>query len=333
MSRAPISLLSDYHVLAERTPAQIAAYLRAIGDSATADAVAQSGAAGGQALALPFQDHPWRCANHVLGFVELPKASGLLPIKSALSIKPQGDLVGQAIKINLNKFHVSKYPGWGVHRILLEFAGRNQAGTEREDLRFTTTCEVKDDDSMGGGQPIFTGVHVPADGLAFEGRTVILCSSGDDMILDILKSAAFKQGLTLLGVVQPALPLLTKMSAGVVDHLIKKSKNAVVQRFTLGLDFSGSGTSAQLRLGSYVVAQVPDDGAWNWDDWKYDQDSMSIVKAGRHNTECLAANYMIFGVSQSSAAQPSSAQRGATAKRSAAKSASGSTAARPRATT
>ncbi len=303
-------MLSEHPVLAEHTPLQVAAYLREIGDTKTADAITKIGSAGGQGITLPLKTYPWMCANHVIGYVAPGGKSGRLSISPAVEIEPDADLIGKAIKINLNKFHVNDYPGILKHTVLMEFTGRSQTGDTKEDLRFTTVCEIKNKDSTSAGLPIFTGVRVPADGLAFDGRTVRVKGDGDEMILGVLKSKTFQRGITLLAHAQPALPMLTQMSAGVVEYLLKQSRNRAVQRFDLGLDFSRSGTSAQLRLGSYIVAQVPDDGMWNWSEWQYDQHAMSIVRERNGKTDALDVNYMIFGVSPSSDEKPKSAERG-----------------------
>ncbi len=241
-------MLSEHPVLAEHTPLQVAAYLREIGDTKTADAITKIGSAGGQGITLPLKTYPWMCANHVIGYVAPGGKSGRLSISPAVEIEPDADLIGKAIKINLNKFHVNDYPGILKHTVLMEFTGRSQTGDTKEDLRFTTVCEIKNKDSTSAGLPIFTGVRVPADGLAFDGRTLRVKGDGDEMILGVLKSKTFQRGITLLAHAQPALPMLTQMSAGVVEYLLKQSRNRAVQRFDLGLDFSRSGTSAQLRL-------------------------------------------------------------------------------------
>jgi hypothetical protein len=137
------------------------------------------------------------------------------------------------------------------------------------------------------------GVTIGKDGIAFEGRTVNVRSDIDDLILDALGNDTFKNGLSLISSVQPALKPFVTLAASVVSATAKRSQNRQVYAFSLGLDFGTSATSAKLRRGSYIVVQG-DDAEWQWSNFSLKSDSLALVT----NEEKPAPfNYMVFGVS------------------------------------
>jgi hypothetical protein len=137
------------------------------------------------------------------------------------------------------------------------------------------------------------GVTIGQDGIAFEGRTVNVRSDIDDLILDALGNDTFKNGLSLISSVQPALKPFVTLAASVVSATAKRNQNRQVYAFSLGLDFGDSATSAKLRRGSYVVVQG-DDAEWQWSNFSLKSDSLALVtKDGKP----APFNYMVFGVS------------------------------------
>jgi len=299
-----MSIFEDQPSLCDLPLAQIISYLEEIEDNDGAQSLQRRGASG---QSLFGGNRKYLIGSHMLGFIAPGAGHMRLPIVPAITLQPEKDLIGTSIKITLDKFRVANYPGTGQHRILTEIFGRNQAGRETEDLRFSTMLSAKDNDSAGAfGVPIFTGLKVPADGLALEARTVRVGSTTDDAIIEALESAPFKEGLKLLAHVQPVLPQLVSLASGATTSLLKRKKNAQVQKFVVGLDFGGSATSAKLRLGSYVVVQAPDDGSFNWTDWKFDPQSSSIIN---DQNEVAPFNTIVFGISPSAADTPLSAQR------------------------
>lgn len=297
-----MSVFDDHPSLCDLPLDQVISFLEEIDDIDGAQSL-RRGVSGQSILG---GSRKWMIGSHMFGYIA-PAAQGRVPIEPATTIAPDKGLVGTTIKITLDKFRVANYPGSGQHRILTEIFGRNQAGHETEDLRFSTMFSAKDNDSAGAsGVPIFTGLKVPPDGLALEARTVCVGSSTDDAIIAALESGPFKEGLKLLAHVQPVLPQLVTLASGATASILARKKNAQVQKFVVGLDFSSSATSAKLRLGSYVVVQAPDDGSFNWADWSFDPGSLSI-----QNTDGDVApfNTIIFGVSKSEGETALSAYR------------------------
>jgi hypothetical protein len=249
---------------------------------------------GGQALG--FGGAAYKHCGLTIGFVPRPTSGDVkLAVQPASMVTADHGLASERIKISLDKFYVHEYPGMGEHTILCEFSGKNQVDGDVEELRFALRTKVRDRASASiSGQPIFLGVNVGKNGIAFEGRTVNVASSLDDTVLAALDSAAFKSGLSLMATAQPALKPFAGLAASVVKSTMDRKKNAQIHTFHLGLDFGGNASSLQLREGSYVVVQS-DNHDWNWGQYQWDRNTMSLhTKTGKQPE----ANYMVFGVSK-----------------------------------
>lgn len=280
-------------LLGSRSPDQIASYLQDIGDLEAASEFLRA-SAGGQSLLSSYK--PYSKIGMVIGFIP-PQAGRLVPIKGASEILPDTGLIGQNIKITLDKFYVADYPGLGKHTILCEFNGKNQTAVESEALSFTLKVEVADKSAAAiSGLPIFMGLNVAPDGIYFKGKTVNVCNSMDDEIVQALDGPIFKNGLTLLHTVQPALKPLTALSTAIVKSVAEHKKNVPVHAFDLGLDFGSGNTSVRLRYGSYVVVQTDENQRWDWSMFEWSADGGAIQFKDDRN-KVIDFNYMIFGVS------------------------------------
>lgn len=284
---------------------QLADYLELLGDEDGAREIREAAVRGQGLVNL---SRPYRQTSHVYGYIdEGQPGSGPVPIQPASEAEADLSLVGQQIKVTLDAFQVNCYPGFGTHKVLFDFQGRDQAGAESQDLQFATVLHARDGERAGvNGAPIFTGLTVPPDGLSFKARTILLGNTGDEVILDVLQSAVFKDGLKLMGTIQPALPQLVALAGGITQNLLSRGGNEQIQYFDLGLDFSKSRTSARLRKGSYVVVQVPGASTWRWTDWFFDPNSMSVVDA---NGKIAPHNVIVFAVAASGTTDPRSAMR------------------------
>lgn len=282
--------------LCYRSDVEVAAYLELLGDDDGAREIREA-AVRGQSLG-DLLSRPYKQTSHVYGFIEEGVSSnGPIPIASAADAEADQTLVGQQIKVTLDAFQVHSYPGFGTHKVLFDFQGRDQAGSESQDLQFATILHARDKDRAAvSGVPIFTGLTVPQDGLSFKARTILLGNSGDQVILDVLQSSVFKDGLKLMGTIQPALPQLVALAGGITSNLLSLSENEQIQCFDLGLDFSNSKTSARLRKGSYVMVQVPGVSTWRWSDWFFDPHTMSVVDK---EEQPASHNVIVFAVSSS----------------------------------
>ena len=276
--------------LGARSNAEILDYLRVIGDKQEAGHFLPS--AGGQAASIIYR--PYRKTGMALGFIA--PGQGAKKVVDIQAVQPDKELIKKRIKITLDKFFVASYPGFGTHTILCEFSGRNQVLGETEELTFAMRFDARDDTAAAlSGTPIFMGLTVAEDGISFKGRTVNVKSSGDDLVLEVLNTQAFKGGLRLLDTAQPALKPLTSLATATVGAIAKRSTNCQIHTFEIGLDFAGSATSARLRCGSYIVVQT-DDQNWRWEAYEWSPGGMALHSAGRPD-ETPDFNYMVFAVS------------------------------------
>ncbi len=281
---------------------QLIDYLEKIGDVDAANEAKAAGAKGQSALGR-LVGRAWANAEHAIGFIpETEPSVKFRDIQPVLTVEADKTLIGERVKLNLDTFYVQDYPGYGTHTIAVEFSGQDQTESEARALRFVTALDVLDKGSANiSGIPVFSGLKVPADGVAFKFRTILIKSSADEAIIDVLKGPLFKTGLTMLGQVQPVLPQLVGLAAGVTQSLFDHG-NEQIQGYELGLDFSSIGTTARLRCGSYVLMQVKDKSQWSWDDWTFSADTMSVVRKDDHKSRA-PVNTLIFSVSRSTASE------------------------------
>lgn len=284
-------------MLGSAHPKEIAEYLELIGDSESAAEFLRLGG-GGQSFTLPLVKYVWGNTGAKVGFIPEGGGAGDCEITDAIGMEADDALKDAALKVSLDVFYVHNYPGMGKHRILCEFSGKNQTDKESELMRFAVDLAANDESAAAHiGKPIFVNVNVGRDGLSFEGRTVNVKSEDDDLMLEALGNATFKDGLSLLTTVQPVLKPFVKLAEGLVTSVAKRSENREVFKFALGLDFSNSMTLAKLRLGSYVVVQT-DEHEWDWSSFVWNTGS-GLVQQKADRTKRLKLNYMVFGVSRS----------------------------------
>ena len=215
---------------------------------------------------------------------------------SATHMTADPTLIGTQVKISFDRAFISEYPGNGIHSILCEFVGRNQIKDESEALRMALRFRSADNAGVSTlGIPIFLGLTVSKNGIAFEGSAINVSSGADEFLLEALDSEAFKGGLSLIHSLQPGLKPFVALMQSAVKNVAKRSKNKQVHNFNLGLDFSNSSTSARLRIGSYVVIQT-NSMDWDWSKFYWDCDSFSIRRSGSNSNDPIDFNYMIIGV-------------------------------------
>jgi hypothetical protein len=203
------------------------------------------------------------------------------------------------IKIMLDALRIEEYPGTGTHHVLFDFYAQNQIKPAPEHLHFNATYRVKQGEKAAiRGYPIFLGLTTGNDGLAFRCYTVNVKNDGDQALLAFLDSDTLKAGLRLATIAQPAIAPLTDLGRNITKGIAGRNRNVPVQDVYLGLDFSDSATGARLRLGSYIVVQVPEDQVkFSWGDWVFETESKAIVRKGEPET-MLPYNYFIFAIAK-----------------------------------
>src|SRR5205085_8912336 len=180
-----------------------------------------------------------------------------LPISHVGNIPSDTRLKHARIKITLNRLRVAAYPGGGMHRVLLHFFAQNQVPGKTENVHFNSTYRVWEGDSAGvQGYPIFVGLHVGSEGMAFKCRTINIQNDQDEAVLDFLESDVFKAGLKLVNTAQPVIAPFSEMALGLARTIAKRHRNVSVQDFDLGLDFNTIPTGARLAEGAYLAVQI-----------------------------------------------------------------------------
>jgi hypothetical protein len=244
----------------------------------------------------------WEHTSHAFGFVESAKSgtSAPLPIVHAGAMSPDETLRGASIRVTLDRLRVVEYPGSGLHRLLFDFYAQNQVTAGVEHLHFNATLRAREGESVATvGFPIFSGLNVGPEGIAFKCFTVNVKNDDDEALLGFLESDVFKTGLQLATVAQPALGPLSAMAFGLTEAVAKRSRNVAVQDFYLGLDFSDIPFRARLATGSYIAVQIAETltSVWRWDDWVYVPETGQIANR-RDHTQLMPHNYLVFSVSR-----------------------------------
>jgi hypothetical protein len=291
-------------VLGRMTPAAAAAKLRELGEdevAAVLEAAALAASFGIRGWIWPDQGKPWQHTAHAFGYLApAPPGADLLPIRHAGNIAADASLKGARIKITLDRLRVASYPGGGTHRVLFDFYAQNQVAGDVEHLHFNATYRVREGQQAAVlGQPIFVGLNVGGEGVAFRCATVNVKNDEDEAFLDLLESDVFKAGLKLGTAMQPAIAPLSSLALGLTKTLAARHRNVPVQEFSLGLDFSPIPTRARLVEGSYLAVQIPETQqvVWDWDQWAFSPSSGQVVRRDDPR-QLIPYNYLVFSISR-----------------------------------
>jgi hypothetical protein len=297
-----LALFKDIKVIGEYTPERVASKLQQMGDPDTANKFMElantSQAEEGLFGSRPLQ--PWEHTAHQYGYIPLrsSEATALQPIQSASAIEPDKTLKNSRINIRIDRLRIYKYPGGGMHNVMLTFAARNQVSdTLAESVSFSQTYRVQEGQLAGiAGYPVFIGLNVGMQGVAFECSTVNVKNDADEALLQALESKPFQNGLNLLTTLQPAIAPFTEITLGVVKMLAARNQNVAVQKFYLGLDFEQAALGVRLAQGNYIAVQVPNETTIDWSRWVFNQNTGAIVH--KANSEPLDYNYVVFRISR-----------------------------------
>ncbi len=249
----------------------------------------------------PFQDRAWQHTAHAFGYLApAPPGSESLPIQHAGNIPADPSLKNSRIKITLDRLRVADYPGGGIHRVLFDFYAQNQVPGQVEHLHFNATYRVREGEQAAiVGYPVFVGLNVGTEGVAFKCFTVNVKNDSDEAFLSFLESDVFKAGLKLAATVQPAIAPFSGMAYGITKSIASRNKNVPVQDFYMGLDFSPIPTRARLAEGSYLAVQIPEtmQTVWDWQDWVYNPANGQVVHRA-HPSQLIPYNYLVFSLNR-----------------------------------
>jgi hypothetical protein len=248
-----------------------------------------------------FRTKLWQHSGHAFGYIApSPVTEQPLPIVSAGAMPADSSLRHARIKVTLDRLRIAEYPGGGMHHVLFDFYAQNQVAGEVEHLHFNATFRGRQGQHVAlVGYPLFVGLQVGSEGVAFKCFTVNVKNDQDEALLGFFDSDVFKAGLRLATTAQPALAPLATMASGLTRGLATRNRNVAVQDFYMGLDFSNIPTRARLAEGSYLAVQIPEDEApaWGWNAWRFDAKSGQVVCA-TDLQQALRYNYVVFGVSR-----------------------------------
>lgn len=240
----------------------------------------------------------WEHTEHQVGHISPPApGQARLPVVAAGMIEADRTLAGTQVDIRLDRLRVHAYPGGRQrHEVLVTFKAHNAGRSVDEVVTFSQAFQVQEGQGAGvRGHPVFLGLSVGGQGLAFQFTTVNVHNEGDRNLLGALRSDGVKGGLGLLTTAQPALKPLCDLAMGLAQAALTRNENRKVQDLYLGLDFHPQGTGVGLRLGSYVAVQVPHPGAVDWSQWVFDRQREAIVHA--QDDSVFPYNYLLFRVS------------------------------------
>jgi hypothetical protein len=259
-----------------------------------------------------FRTKLWQHSAHSFGYIApAPVRDQPLPILSAGAMAADTSLRNARIKITLDRLRIAEYPGGGMHHVLFDFYAQNQVAGEVEHLHFNATFRGRQGQHVAlVGYPLFVGLQVGNEGVAFKCFTVNVKNEQDESLLGFFDSDVFKAGLRLATTAQPALAPLATMASGLTRGLATRHRNVPVQDFYMGLDFSNVATRARLAEGSYLAVQIPEDEApaWDWNAWRFAPGSGQVVSA-TDSQQTLRYNYVVFGVSRSDGSEKSAPGR------------------------
>jgi hypothetical protein len=290
----------DIPIIGKLPASQATCKLREVGETNSAEIIESTGNDNSQTYAWTHLcDKPWLHTAHTLGYLppSLPNSHDLC-ICQASNIVPDQTLKNSRINVTLNGLRVASYPGSGTHQILFDFYAQNQLLDTTEDLHFNSTYQVREGERAAIlNYPIFVGLRLGNNGLNFKCFTVNVKNDEDKSYIQFLESDAFRTGLQLATIVQPAIKPLSEMAIGLTKMVAKRHNNIPVQDIQIGLDFSNNPMGARLAEGIYIAVQIPETltNVWDWRDWIYDTNKGQIVKT-YDRKQLIPYNYIAFGI-------------------------------------
>lgn len=304
---ADANWLARLPVIADLPPEVAAVKLREMGEDEIAQALEEAPDAAPTTFGVLSRlgigrDRAWQHTAHAVGYLAPTDGpqTGLLEIVHAGSITPEEALQDARIRLTLDGLRVADYPGRGRHRVLFDFAARNQTDQGAEQLHFNTTYPVKEGERAAVlGRPIFAGLQVGAEGLFLQCATVNVLNEGDEALLGFLDGDAFQGGLQLLTTAQPALAPFVALTVGLTEAIAKRNRNVAVQAVDLGLDFSRIPLRPKLAEGSYIAVQIPETSqpVWSWQEWGYDPINGQLVSTVEPGL-LIPYNYFVVSISR-----------------------------------
>lgn len=244
-----------------------------------------------------FRKKPWNFTNHKFGYISLTGEGNSIAILDASNLNAENTLKNTPLRITLDRFRVEEYPGWGRHRILINFWSKYSQNKAYQQMHFNQAVYVGNNNLAPiRSIPVFTGLRVESEELVLGCYTVNVKNQSDEAFLNFLESPVVRGGL-LLSNLHPTLGLFSQTAVEIAKSIAGRFRNVAVQKFEIGLNFSGHPVHYKLRTGSYIAIQAPGDSAsWNWNDWVYNINKGEIVRRGLDQP--MPYNYLVFSISR-----------------------------------
>lgn len=103
--------------------------------------------------------------------------------------------------------------------------------------------------------------------------------------------------LTLLGTVNPVVPIVTEYATGITNMMLSRNQNVKINAPTMGLWFDDTPIKPKLCEGSYIAIQMPNPDTFEWNKYTYNQLTGALRKKDVPGTD-LPYNYFVFSISK-----------------------------------
>lgn len=254
-----------------------------------------------ETVAWPWNRKPkaWEHSSYAFGFIPINTSNdNLLKIHEARSITADQSLKDAKINISLDYFRAYEYPGRGKHRVLFKFNAKNYLKDSAEqDLSFNQTFAIQEGQNAPiSGYPIFIGLNTGKQLMQFDVEIINVSYDNDDQLLDAMEKGVVKNGITLLGTLNPVIPILSEYATGITKLIAGRNRNREITSPKMGLYFDNIASHLKMARGVYIALQTSEPGVFDWNQWHYNR-SFGTVQSidGTYNE--LPYNYFAFSIS------------------------------------
>lgn len=249
------------------------------------------------------KDKPWIIKEHTYLFIDEKNGNAhFAPLRNALSMKAEMQLMNSKINLRIGNVYVHRYPGaFGKDiEVLFEFSARhapNSGDNDREEVvNFTQIYNLNNGGSSGtAGLMAVKGLIVPRNGIDFKLNTIYVRNKRAEKLLEFLKNPIFESGVEMISSANPVVEKAATYAKGIVDYISKENKGRLIQEVGIGFDFAEKSEVASLKYGTYAAIQGRRDIVKS-KDWIYSYDQSLIVN--KTTKERLPYNHMTFVISE-----------------------------------
>ena len=252
-------------------------------------------------VAWPWNREPraWEHSSYAFGFIpENSSAETSLKIFEARNISADETLKNTQVNISLDYFRAYEYPGKGKHRVLFKFNAKNYlTDSSEQDLSFNQIFSIQEGQNAPiSGYPIFIGLNTGKQLMQFDVEIINVSNDNDDQLLDTMEKGVVKNGITLLGTLNPIIPILSEYATGITKLIAGRNRNREITAPKMGLYFDNIASHLKMARGVYIALQTSDLGSFDWSKWHYNRNFGTIQSLDGVHKE-LPFNYFAFSIS------------------------------------